>query len=102
VRGWTYIAKAETQCLAAIIIIVCTPLPWLRWLAENQYQMYFLESFYYCFRIYPIDKKPWFAVEAKINDINASPHLYYFKDKLRILFSYQVVKQKESTVSSMV
>jgi len=39
-----------------------------------------------------IDKKPWFAVEAKINDSNASPHLYYFKDKLKIPFSYQVVK----------
>ena len=39
-----------------------------------------------------IDKKPWFAVEAKINDANASPHLYYFKDKLKIPFSYQVVK----------
>ena len=41
-----------------------------------------------------IDKKPWFAVEAKINDVNASPHLYYFQDKLKIPFSYQVVKQK--------
>ncbi len=39
-----------------------------------------------------IDKKPWLAVEAKINDANASPHLYYFKDKLKIPFSYQVVK----------
>jgi predicted AAA+ superfamily ATPase len=40
-----------------------------------------------------IDKTPWFAVEAKINDVNPSPHLYYFKDKLKIPFSYQVVKQ---------
>ena len=40
-----------------------------------------------------LDKKPWFAVEAKINDVNASPHLYYYKDKLNIPFSYQVVKQ---------
>jgi hypothetical protein len=39
-----------------------------------------------------IDKKPWFAVEAKINDVNTSPHLYYFKDKLKIPFCYQVVK----------
>jgi len=39
-----------------------------------------------------IDKKPWFAVEAKINDANASPHLYYFNDKLKIPFSYQVIK----------
>jgi predicted AAA+ superfamily ATPase len=40
-----------------------------------------------------IDKKPWFAVEAKINDVSASPHLFYFRDKLKIPFSYQVVKQ---------
>jgi len=40
-----------------------------------------------------VDRKPWFAVEAKINDTNASPHLFYFKDKLKIPFSYQVVKQ---------
>ena len=40
-----------------------------------------------------IDKKPWFAVEAKINDVNASPHLFYFRDKLKFPFSYQVVKQ---------
>lgn len=40
-----------------------------------------------------IDKKPWFAVEAKVNDTSASPHLVYFKEKLKIPFSYQVVKQ---------
>jgi predicted AAA+ superfamily ATPase len=40
-----------------------------------------------------IDEKPWFAVEAKINDINPSPHLYYFAEKLKIPFSYQVVKR---------
>jgi len=40
-----------------------------------------------------VDKKPWFAVEAKINDVNVSPHLFYFKDKLKIPFAYQVVKQ---------
>jgi predicted AAA+ superfamily ATPase len=40
-----------------------------------------------------IDKKPWFAVEAKINDINPSPHLYYFRGKLKIPLLYQVVRQ---------
>jgi len=40
-----------------------------------------------------IDNKPWFAVEAKSNDINPSPHLYYFTEKLKIPFSYQVVKR---------
>jgi hypothetical protein len=29
-----------------------------------------------------IDKKLWFAVEAKSNDTNPSPHLYYFAEKL--------------------
>jgi predicted AAA+ superfamily ATPase len=40
-----------------------------------------------------VDKKPWFTVEVKINNVNASPHLFYFRDKLKIPFSYQVVKQ---------
>jgi len=40
-----------------------------------------------------IEKKPWFAVEVKINDVNASPHLHYFREKLKTPFSYQVVKQ---------
>jgi hypothetical protein len=31
-----------------------------------------------------IDKKPWFAVEAKRDDITPSPHLYYFTEKLEI------------------
>ena len=40
-----------------------------------------------------IDNKPWFAVEAKSNDINPSPHLNYFAEKLKIPYSYQVVKR---------
>jgi len=40
-----------------------------------------------------IGKKPWFSVEVKISDANASPHLYYFREKLNIPFSYQVVKK---------
>jgi predicted AAA+ superfamily ATPase len=39
-----------------------------------------------------IDKKPWFAVEVKLTDTNVSRNLLYFKDKLNIPFSYQVVK----------
>lgn len=39
-----------------------------------------------------IAEKPWFAVEAKMNDTNVSPHLFYFKEKLNIPFCYQVVK----------
>jgi hypothetical protein len=40
-----------------------------------------------------LDNKPWFAVEAKCNDINPSPHLYYFAEKLKIPYIYQVVKK---------
>lgn len=40
-----------------------------------------------------VDEKPWFSVEAKMNDTNASPHLLYFKEKLNIPFSYQVLKK---------
>ena len=40
-----------------------------------------------------IAEKPWFAVEAKIDDTNVSPHLFYFKEKLNIPFCYQVVKK---------
>ncbi len=40
-----------------------------------------------------IDNKPWFAVEAKSNDITPSPHLYYFAEKLKIPFLFQVVKR---------
>ena len=41
-----------------------------------------------------IDERPWFAVEAKINEINASQPLFYFRDKLKIPFAYQVIKQQ--------
>jgi predicted AAA+ superfamily ATPase len=40
-----------------------------------------------------IDKKPWFSVEAKLNDASVSRHLHYFKNKLNIPYSYQVVKK---------
>lgn len=39
-----------------------------------------------------IDGKPWFAVEAKLDDTSLSPHLLYFKERLSIPFVYQVVK----------
>ena len=41
-----------------------------------------------------VDDKPWFAVEAKLSDVNLSPHLYYFKEKLNIPFVYQVIKKE--------
>lgn len=43
--------------------------------------------------IVTVDKKPWFAVEAKLTDQTPSPHLLYFRKKLNIPFLYQVVQQ---------
>lgn len=40
-----------------------------------------------------IGGKPWFAVEAKLKDAGISPHLLYFKERLSIPYSYQVVKK---------
>ncbi|HDH11250.1 MAG TPA: ATP-binding protein [Nitrospirae bacterium] len=39
-----------------------------------------------------INGKPWFAVEAKLNDASLSPHLIYFRERLSIPYIYQVVK----------
>jgi len=39
-----------------------------------------------------VDGKPWFAVEAKLNDKSLSPHLLYFKERLAIPYVYQAVK----------
>jgi len=40
-----------------------------------------------------INKKPWFAVEAKLTETNVSKSLLYFKEKLKIPYVYQVVKE---------
>lgn len=40
-----------------------------------------------------IGRKPWFAVEVKLNDIALSPHMLYFKGKLSIPYAYQVIKK---------
>lgn len=40
-----------------------------------------------------VDGKPWFAVEAKSQDQGVSPNLRYFREKLDIPFSYQVLKK---------
>jgi len=42
-----------------------------------------------------IDGKPWFCVEAKLNQISLSPTISYFKERLNIPYTYQVVKQKD-------
>jgi len=40
-----------------------------------------------------IDRKPWFAVEAKLSEESVSPSLLYFKDRLKIPFAYQLVRK---------
>ena len=39
-----------------------------------------------------INKKPWFAVEAKLSETDVSKSLLYYKEKLKIPYVYQVVK----------
>ncbi len=41
-----------------------------------------------------INEKPWFAVEAKLTDTQPTPNLFYFKEKLKIPFLFQVVNKK--------
>jgi uncharacterized protein len=40
-----------------------------------------------------IDNKPWFSVEVKTNNTSVSNNLLYYKKKLNIPFSYQVLKK---------
>jgi uncharacterized protein len=42
-----------------------------------------------------VDNKPWFCVEVKLNDLKPSPALFYFKERLKIPFVYQIVRQPE-------
>ncbi|HEX9971434.1 MAG TPA: DUF4143 domain-containing protein, partial [bacterium] len=41
-----------------------------------------------------VDDKPWFCVEAKLNDTSPSPSLFYFKERLNIPYGYQVIKKQ--------
>jgi predicted AAA+ superfamily ATPase len=42
-----------------------------------------------------VNGKPWFAVEAKLSDKTLSPTLVYFKERLKIPYVYQVVKNSK-------
>lgn len=42
-----------------------------------------------------IDQKPWFAVEVKMNSKDVSPAIHYFRERLEIPYSYQVVSEEE-------
>lgn len=41
------------------------------------------------------DNKPWFAVEAKCDDTALSKHLFYFREKLKIPYCFQVVQKPD-------
>ena len=40
-----------------------------------------------------VNNTSWFCVEAKLNDLNPSPSLFYFKERLDIPYVYQVVRK---------
>lgn len=40
-----------------------------------------------------VDNKPWFAVEVKLSETTPSHNLLYFKERLKIPFTFQIVKQ---------
>ena len=40
-----------------------------------------------------IDKKPWFVVETKLSDKGTSKSLFYYKERLKIPFVYQVMRE---------
>jgi uncharacterized protein len=42
-----------------------------------------------------IGRRPWFAVEAKLTETAIDPSIVYFRDRLRIPFTYQVVLHGE-------
>lgn len=39
------------------------------------------------------ERKPWFAVEAKLSETAIDPSLIYFRDRLKIPWVYQVVRE---------
>lgn len=41
-----------------------------------------------------INNKPWFSVEAKLNNKTPSSNILYFKERLKIPYNYQVVKEE--------
>jgi len=43
--------------------------------------------------IITVNKKPWFAVEAKLKEENVSKSVFYFREKLKIPYIYQVLKK---------
>jgi predicted AAA+ superfamily ATPase len=42
------------------------------------------------------NNKPWFSVEAKLNEKSPSPNLIYFKERLNIPYNFQVIKEENT------
>ncbi len=42
-----------------------------------------------------LNRKPWFAVEAKLKETSIEPSLHYFRERLKIPWCYQVVLEGE-------
>jgi len=42
-----------------------------------------------------VDRKPWFVVEAKTGSEAINPNLFYFRDRLKIPFAYQIALEGE-------
>lgn len=45
-----------------------------------------------------INNKPWFSVETKLNDKKPSPNIIYFKERLKIPFNYQVIREENTDI----
>ena len=41
------------------------------------------------------NKKAWFSVEVKLNDTRPSPNLFYFRERLKIPYNFQVVMKED-------
>lgn len=42
-----------------------------------------------------VDRKPWFAVEVKLAETRPDPSLVYFRERLQIPWTFQVVLEGE-------
>ncbi len=75
---------------------------WLRDREGYKAELYFLrdEAQREADFLVTVDERPWFAVEVKLQELSASPHLRYFREKLKIPFSYQVIKKSGVDVLS--
>jgi predicted AAA+ superfamily ATPase len=40
-----------------------------------------------------VDSKPWIAIETKLNNQTISKNLYYYQKKLKIPYTFQVIKK---------